>query len=640
MTDETVLLPRPRKLRRLEGTFSKTSARFVWLSGRVTPELLRTGGVVKAALTQAGAAPELTAAAGRDTGDVAATVRVDSRRVRRREGYRLTVSPNGIELVGHDAAGAYYGAMTLRQLARQYGATGGLPCVQVDDWPDFPHRGVMIDVSRDRVPTMDTLYLLVDLLSEWKVNELQLYTEHTYAYRDHAEVWGDASPMTGEQIMQLDAYCRQRFVELVPNQNSFGHMERWLMKPGYRDLAEHPESPIPRALNPIDPRSIELIAGMFDELLPHFSSGRFNVGCDEVPLGDGRSRAAAAKHGVGRVYLDFLLKVHKLVQGHGRTMQFWGDIILHHPELISELPDDVVALEWGYQADHPFAPNAEKFAQAGLAFYACPGTSSWNTIAGRTDNARTNIRSAAEAGLEHGAIGFLNTDWGDNGHWQQWPVAYLGYAYGAAVGWCGAANREIDLPRVLDMHAFQDSAGMMGRAVYDLGNAYQQPGVTPRNSSVLQHLLLRSPASEEPVSRLTVDALERTEEYVESALDGIDRADMAGPEGDRIAAEMRHVAALLRHACHVGVAHLEAMGNELPDVPLKSLWTHHHRDAMPPHVAAEIGKMPAATRKKLDAELGPLVEEYRRLWLARSRPGGLDDSITRWEHMLAAYRDA
>jgi hypothetical protein len=194
---------------------------------------------------------------------------------------------------------------------------------------------------------------------------------------------------------------------------------------------------------------------MFDELLPHFSSGRFNVGCDEVPLGDGRSRAAAAKHGVGRVYLDFLLKVHKLVQGHGRTMQFWGDIILHHPELISELPDDVVALEWGYQADHPFALNAEKFAQAGLAFYACPGTSSWNTIAGRTDNARANIRSAAEAGLAHGAIGFLNTDWGDNGHWQQWPVAYLGYAYGAAVGWCGTANREIDLPRVLDMHAPQ-----------------------------------------------------------------------------------------------------------------------------------------------------------------------------------------
>ena len=99
MTDETVLLPRPRKLRRLEGTFSTASARFVWLSGRVTPELLRTGGVVKAALTQAGAAPELTAAAGRDTGGVAATVRVDSRRVRRREGYRLTVSPNGIELV-------------------------------------------------------------------------------------------------------------------------------------------------------------------------------------------------------------------------------------------------------------------------------------------------------------------------------------------------------------------------------------------------------------------------------------------------------------------------------------------------------------------------------------------------------------
>ena len=637
MIDAPVLVPGPRKLRRLEGTYSPASDRFVWLSGPVTPELLRTGDVVKAALAQVGATPELTAAEGRDAGGIAATVRVDARRVRRREGYRLSVSPDGIDLVGHDAAGAYYGAMTLRQLARQFGATGGLPCVQVDDWPDFPNRGVMLDISRDRVPTMHTLYLLVDLLSEWKVNQLQLYTEHTYAYRDHAEVWGDASPMTGEQIMQLDAYCRERFVELVPNQNSFGHMERWLMKPGYRDLAEHPESPIPRALNPLDPRSIRLIAGMFDELLPHFASGQFNVGCDEVPLGNGRSREAAAKHGVGRVYLDFLLKVYEPVQRHGRTMQFWGDIILRHPELIPELPDDIVALEWGYQADHPFAANAEKFTRAHVPFYVCPGGSSWNSIAGRTDNAKANIWSAAEAGLERGAIGFLNTDWGDNGHWQQWPVAYPGYAYGAAVSWCAVTNRDIDLPRVLDVHAFQDSAGMMGRAVYDLGNAYRQPGVTPRNSSVLHDLLVRSPASEEPVSRLTVGGLERTESYVESALHRIGQANMAGPEGERVAAEMRHVAHLLRHACHLGVARLEAVGNEAADVSLKSPWTHH--DALPSHVATEIGKMPAATREELDAELGPLVEVFRRLWLARSRPGGLNDSVTRWEQMLVAYRD-
>ena len=96
----------------------------------------------------------------------------------------------------------------------------------------------MLDISRDKVPTMETLYALVDLLAGWKINQLQLYTEHTFAYRQHPEVWAEASPLTGQEILGLDAYCRKRFVELVPNQNSFGHMHRWLKHARYAPLAE------------------------------------------------------------------------------------------------------------------------------------------------------------------------------------------------------------------------------------------------------------------------------------------------------------------------------------------------------------------------------------------------------------------
>ena len=100
----------------------------------------------------------------------------------------------------------------------------------------------MLDISRDKVPTMATLFSLVDLLAELKINQLQLYTEHTFAYRNHPAVWAKASPMTGDEILQLDQYCRERFIELVPNQNSFGHMEQWLKLPQYRDLAEARDS--------------------------------------------------------------------------------------------------------------------------------------------------------------------------------------------------------------------------------------------------------------------------------------------------------------------------------------------------------------------------------------------------------------
>ena len=76
--------------------------------------------------------------------------------------------------------------------------------------------------------------------------------------------------------------------------------------------------------------------------------------------------------------------------------------------------------------NHPFDEHGAQFAQAGLPFYVCPGTSSWNSIGGRTDNALGNLRSAAENGLKHGASGYLNTDWGDNGHWQSLPISESG----------------------------------------------------------------------------------------------------------------------------------------------------------------------------------------------------------------------
>ena len=151
--------------------------------------------------------------------------------------------------------------------------------------------------------------------------------------------------MTGEEILALDAYCRERYIELVPNQNSFGHMARWLTHPRYRPLAEtqdgfdtpwgHDDYPL--SLCPVDPGSMELVRSLFDELLPHFSSRQFNVGCDEtIDLGQVRSKAAVEELGTGRVYLDFLLQIYREVKARGRTMQFWGDIIMAHPELVPE----------------------------------------------------------------------------------------------------------------------------------------------------------------------------------------------------------------------------------------------------------------------------------------------------------------
>src|SRR5262249_39916751 len=113
------------------------------------------------------------------------------------------------------------------------------------------------------------------------------------------------------------------------------------------------------------------------------------------------------------------------------------------PELIGQLPEDTVLLEWGYESHHAFEEHCRVFKerlgeggnQKGRGFYVSPGTSSWLSLASRTRNAFGNIYSAAAAGLKYAASGILVTDWGDHGHQQMFSASLLSLAYGAAAGW-------------------------------------------------------------------------------------------------------------------------------------------------------------------------------------------------------------
>src|SRR3990172_12382605 len=257
------LAPMPRSVDVSGGTHVLARERVIMLHGEARAEIAAARRLQEALERYAGMRWEVRA--GTSVAESEGVVAAIDHRVERGEGYHLTIGDERIGLVARDGAGLAHGFSTLVQLVRQFGRR--LPRLHIEDHPDFAHRGVMLDVSRDKVPTMETLYGLVDMLSEWKINQLQLYMEHTFAYQRHRAVWKDASPLTGEEILALDAYCRERHVELVPNQNSFGHMERWLIHKPYSELAEVPGGiALPHAsmlltkrrkfstLNPLDPR--------------------------------------------------------------------------------------------------------------------------------------------------------------------------------------------------------------------------------------------------------------------------------------------------------------------------------------------------------------------------------------------------
>lgn len=607
---EPVLLPRPRGIVLREGECACPAD----LVGRIDPAWARR---VKA--DGRGGQVALVIGPG-----LSLTLRLDTAAVARHQGYRLDVAPEAIAIAGHDSGGLFYGLMTLRQLARAGRDAGRLPCIAIEDWPDLAVRGAMLDVSRDRVPTMERLLETIDRLAEFKINQIQLYMEHAFAYERHEIVWRDASPFTAQEIRTIDAFCRARFIELVPNQNSFGHMERWLRHDPYNALAELPEKAREqfagsRSLCPIDERVFPFLDGLYGELLPNFSSRQFNAGLDETfDLGQGRSREACAARGPGRVYLDYLKKVYELVCKHGHRMLFWADIILHYPELIGELPRDwLTALVWGYEADHPFDEQCRRLRQSSIPFYVCPGTSSWNALTGRTANMRANMTAAARAAAG-GAAGLLVTDWGDNGHWQHPPLAWPGFALGAALAWSLQANENLDLAGALDAHLFEPRDGGIGAALLDLGEACLESGVQTPNATIFAQLLLfpDRPLADERWAGLSAERLLAATAHIQHALAGLPPAALQPPAAALAIRQIQHNAALAFHACRQGLTRLAAGGE------------------------GRVGDIDAARRARLADALEPLVAEHRRLWLADSRPGGLADSAGRLEKLVSRYRVA
>lgn len=518
------------------------------------------------------------------------------------QAYHLEIGDRTIHICAESEAGWFYGLGTLKQIAGQ--CPEALPQCHILDDPDFSRRGMMLDVSRNKVPRLETLFELIERFAAWKVNELQLYIEHTFCYEGHETVWKDASPFTREDIHQLDTFCRERFIELVPNLNCFGHMHRWLIHDAYRPLAEQPGGghtdfgyrEEPQGLCATDPGSIALAGDLIHQMTACFHSRQVNVGCDEtIDLGYGRSKDAVKKKGRGRVYLEYLRKIHGICAGKGLRMQFWADILLRYPGLLAEIPKDCIALIWGYEARHPFAEETIRIQNSGTEFYVCPGTSSWNSLGGRTRNMVENISRAARHGKQTNALGLMTTDWGDNGHWQPLVASFPGFVLGAAKAW--NQSRSPHLSHCLDNHVFQQKG--LGDLLLATGDLDEPLALGMHNQSALFPLLREPPETIKRMQKLNPEKLEVVRAKSEELLAGLNRLESETAKNELFLSELRWVLKMLGHACQRGSAILQ-------------------------------GK----SRSHLTRRAEALCDQHQDLWFRRNRPGGYEASRALFGRLL------
>lgn len=486
----------------------------------------------------------------------------------------------------------------------------------------FERRAYMLDVSRDRVPTQETLQWLVEVLAELGFNELQLYVEHTFAYSGHREVWEEASPFTAEELGWLDGVCQANGIDLVGNMNCFGHMERWLAHERYRHLAECPDGAPslfgsgtmrPGCLAPTSQNAAFGVA-LARELGSAIRCRRIHIGGDEpFELGEGASAPDAAARGRETVYIEHLARIIEPLVADGYQVMFWADQFRRDHSLLERIPDGAVPVVWNYETpseggweamlppdlldrlalpEDPhlgFESHARLFIEAEMPFWVAPGTGSWNTFIGRNLNAAANIADAAAVGAAHESPGFLLTDWGDNGHFQPLPVSLPSMARGGAA----AKGEPID-DNALVAERIDEVLGCergVGALIDRLGRIGEELGMVSPNSSPIFTSLLATgiPGFGEPDPEGFARGLETLAEAGERFSQTI-----GGPRGAVIAAEMRSACGF----AELGLRRLGAkhgLGIEAPDA----------------------------------SKIDEAVLAQRAAWLLSSRPGGLDDSISK-----------
>ena len=555
------------------------------------------------------------------------------------QGYRLELKPQNATLTYNDEEGLYYGLVTIKVLKQNY--KNHIPCLQIEDFPDLETRGVMLDISRDKIPTLKTLLQITSLLADLKFNHLELYVEgFSFAYPSFRSLWeATETPVTCEEIEELDTFCKTHFIDLVPNQNSLGHMNAWLATDDYKDLAECPEGyklmgllNMKSTLDPYDPRSVELIEKMTDDLLPCFSSSYFNMDLDEpFELGACKNKEIKKEKGVGQIYMDYVIKMHDLATARNKKMMMWGDIVLKHKDVLSQLPRDIILLDWGYDAEYPFGRNCRFLDSIDVSFMVCPGTSSWTTITGRTDNMLNDIRNAAVNGTKYSADGLLLTDWGDMGHLQYLPVSYAGFAAGGSMSWNSNGTESLPLREFLDSYVFRDDKKTMGDFVLDMGryNQFEEFRMINMTTTVMAlQLGLRD--------RVMINAIMKT---VVDQVSGLMK-DIA-PEIVDTLTERYENRKLYEYTGLMSFLETQeaALDNIKLDIPDSDLVKNEYRNAITLiRIGADLKNyvdiQNDLSREEKLVKLNDLmqltndfIEKHRQLWLARNKPGGLDLSV-------------
>ena len=369
------------------------------------------------------------------------------------QAYKLTISGNAIRMEATTSTGLFYATQSLKQLYRYAALISNdddiqLPCMTITDWPNFKIRAWQDDISRGPIVSMDYLKRLIPQMAECKLNAFSLYTEHTFKTKCHPDI-APNDAFTAEEIKELEDFCRPYHIQIIGNQQCFGHFEEILCNPFYSSLADTKWN-----LNPAKEETYKFLEAHLKEVAKAYKSPYFNINCDETEsLGQGYAKAYVDSIGAETVYYQHINRVNRMLRPYRKRVMMWGDIADQHPEILENLDKDIFLIAWSYAAKDDYNDFLKPYKASGRKFFVAPGVSLSERVWPKHYEFKKNISNLCRDGYKNGALGVINTCWDDFGE-SLINSALYGLALGAEMSWNATSDNERNTESNFTNHFF------------------------------------------------------------------------------------------------------------------------------------------------------------------------------------------
>lgn len=361
--------------------------------------------------------------------------------------------------------------------------------VRLREEPQFAMNGVMVDASRNAVPTVDSVKTLLRHMAVMGLNVLMLYTEDTYTVDSQPYFGYMRGRYTPRELREIDDYAHQFGIEVIPCIQTLAHLEtflKWRAADGLRDT--------PDVLLAGDERTYRFVEEMITAAARPFRSKNIHIGMDEAHgLGRGRYLDLYGYRPRFEIMTHHLNSVLAITRRLGLTPMIWSDMYIRigsktgdyydeaaviPPDVIAGMPRDVRFVYWDYYHTDP--AFYEKYIRLHKQFGSLPvfagGIWTFSGIGTHYEKTFLATNAALEACKREGITDVFAAIWMDDGGENHLFSSLLGLQLFAEHGYA----RQLDEGKL--SRRFRFCAGADPEAFRLLGSIDTPPGAEWRQT--------------------------------------------------------------------------------------------------------------------------------------------------------------